>query len=91
MESIGNISVWNRTDCCGSALTNFYVFVSDVPFTSTDLTATQNQSGVWSSNVPGQGGTPTTLAVNRTGRYVRVQLVGNERLSLAEVQVWRAQ
>ncbi len=90
VESIGNIELWNRTDCCGSALTNFYVFVSDVPFISTDLTTTINQSGVWSTNVSGQGGTPTTLTVNRTGRYVRVQLVStSERLSLAEVQVWR--
>jgi hypothetical protein len=90
VESIATISLWNRTDCCGSALTNFYVFVSDVPFTSTDLTTTINQSGVWSANVTGQAGTPTTLTVNRTGRYVRVQLVSSsERLSLAEVQVWR--
>jgi NedA-like, galactose-binding domain len=89
VESIATIDVWNRTDCCGSALTNFYVFVSDVPFTSTDLTTTLNQS-VWSTNVSGQGGTTTTLTVNRTGRYVRVQLVStSERLSLAEVQVWR--
>jgi hypothetical protein len=88
VESIGNISVWNRTDCCSSALTNFYVFVSDVPFTSADLTTTQNQAGVWTTNVSGQGGTPTTLGVNRTGRYVRVQLAGSDRLSLAEVQVW---
>lgn len=91
VQSIGNIDIWNRTDCCGDALTNFYVFVSDEPFTSTDLTTTQNQSGVWNTQVSGQGGTPTTLTVNRTGRYVRVQLAGVERLSLAEVQVWRAQ
>ncbi len=90
VESIATIDVWNRTDCCGSALTNFYVFVSDVPFTSTDLTTTINQSGVSSTNVTGQAGTPTSLTVNRTGRYVRVQLVStSERLSLAEVQVWR--
>jgi len=82
--------VWNRTDCCGEALTNFYVFVSDVPFTSTDLAATQNQAGVSSYPVPGQAGSPTSINVNRTGRYVRVQLVGVDRLSLAEVQVWAA-
>jgi alpha-L-fucosidase 2 len=88
VQSIGTISVWNRTDCCADALTNFYVFVSDEPFTSTDLVATQNQAGVSSYQVPGQGGTPTTVNANRTGRYVRVQLAGVERLSLAEVQVF---
>jgi len=90
VQSIGNIDVWNRTDCCGDALTNFYVFVSDDPFASTDLSTTQNQTGVSSYHVSGQGGTPTTVNANRTGRYVRVQLVGQDRLSLAEVQVWPA-
>jgi F5/8 type C domain-containing protein len=88
VQSIGRIDVFNRTDCCGSALTNFYVFVSDVPFTSTDVTATQNQSGVFTYNNTGQAGSPTSININRTGRYIRVQLAGTERLSLAEVQVW---
>jgi hypothetical protein len=88
VQSIGRIDVFNRTDCCGAALTNFYVFVSDVPFTSTDVTATQNQAGVFSYHHSGQAGSPTPITINRTGRYIRVQLSGNERLSLAEVQVW---
>jgi hypothetical protein len=31
---------------------------------------------------------PSELAINGTGRYVRVQLVGTNYLSIAEVQVW---
>jgi len=31
----------DRTDCCGDALSNFYVFVSDEPFVSIDLSTTQ--------------------------------------------------
>ena len=73
---IQNINVWTRTDCCDWRLSNFYVFVSDQPFTSTDLTATMNQSGVSKYYVAGLGGRPTTAAINRTGRYVRVQLSG---------------
>jgi len=88
VQSIGRIDLWNRTDCCGSALSNFYVFVSDQPFTSTDVTTTLNQSGVWNYYNSGQAGTLTSIPVNRTGRYIRVQLAGVERLSLAEVQVW---
>ena len=84
---IQNINVWTRTDCCDWRLSNFYVFVSDQPFTSTDLTATMNQSGVSNYYVAGLGGRPTTAAINRTGRYVRVQLSGRDSLSLAEVQV----
>jgi len=91
VQSIATIDVWNRTDCCGSALTNFYVLVSDQPFTSTDLTTTLNQSGVWNFHNTGQAGTPTSVVVNRTGRYVRIQLAGVERISLAEVQVFQGQ
>ena len=87
VKSLQTIQLWNRTDCCGDALSNFYVFVSDEPFTSTDLSATQNQTGVWSSYFSGQAGASTTFTVNRSGRYVRVQLAGNDRVSLAEVLV----
>jgi RHS repeat-associated protein len=49
-----------------------------------------NQSGVSNYHTPGQGGTPTSITVNRTGRYVRVQLVNPGLMSLAEVEVWGA-
>jgi hypothetical protein len=88
IQSIETVQLWNRTDCCGEVLIDFYVFVSDEPFVSTDLLATQNQIGVWSTHIPGQAGSLKTLMVNRAGRYVRVQLAGYDRLSLAEVQVW---
>jgi RHS repeat-associated protein len=86
-QAIGTINVWNRTDCCGSRLSNFYVLVSDNPFQSTDLTTSINQAGVSSYYTAGQGGSPTSIAINRTGRYVRVQLAGTDYLALAEVQV----
>lgn len=88
VASIQTIDIWNRTDCCADRLTNFYVLVSDTPFTSTLLDTTLNQVGISSYAVPGQAGLPTKLSINRTGRYVRVQLVGTNVLSLAEVQVW---
>jgi hypothetical protein len=88
-QSIQTINLWNRTDCCGDRLSNFYVLVSDQPFASTDLTATLNQAGVSAYYTAGQAGTPSTVVINRTGRYVRVQLAGANYLSLAEVQIWR--
>jgi alpha-L-fucosidase 2 len=87
VRQIGSIEVWNRTDCCGNRLSNFYVLVSDTPFASADLAATLAQEGVSGYLTTGAGGTPTTLTVNRTGRYVRVQLQGTESLSLAEVRI----
>ena len=42
----------------------------------------------YSNLATGQCGFPSELAINGTGRYVRVQLVGTNYLSIAEVQVW---
>ncbi len=90
VQNLGSIKLWNRTDCCGDRLSNFYVLVSDTPFTSTDLMATLGQPGVSAYYTPGQAAVTTTIAVARTGRYVRVQLAGTNALSLAEVQVMTA-
>jgi RHS repeat-associated protein len=63
------------------------VLVSDNPFSSTDLTTTINQAGVSSYYTAGQAGLLTQIGVGRSGRYVRVQLAGDNYLSLAEVEV----
>jgi YD repeat-containing protein len=76
-QSIQTVDVFNRTDCCSNRLTNFNVILLDA-----------NQAVVASVNVPGQAGTPTTVPISGTARYVKVQLVGTNYLSLAEVKVW---
>ena len=87
VSQIDEINLWNRTDCCENLFANFYIFVSNTPFTSTNLNTTLNQSGVSSYLVSGTAGTPTTQAINTTGRYVRVQLTGTAYLAIAEVEV----
>ena len=87
VQQIGEIRLWNRTDCCGVRLSNFYVLVSDNPFSSTDLTTTINQSGVSSYYTADPVGVTKEIGVYRSGRYVRVQLAGDEYLHLAEVEV----
>ena len=88
VQPISNIEVWNRRDCCTEREQNFYVFVSDVPFTAKDIPTTLAQSGVGVYYY----GTPQLVAynfpINRTGRYVRVQLTTTNFLQLMEVQVW---
>jgi large repetitive protein len=85
--NLTSINIWNRTDsCCVARLTNFYVFVSNVPFTSKVLATTQAQSGVGSFLTSGTAGRPSTIAINRSGRYLRIQLAGTNTLSLAEVE-----
>ena len=89
IQPLSSIKLWNRTDCCGDRLSNFHIFVSDVPFASTSLTATIGQTGVSDYYVPGAAGSAFVQQIHRTGRYLRVQLVGSNALSLAEVEVWR--
>ncbi|HUI78488.1 MAG TPA: SBBP repeat-containing protein, partial [Bryobacteraceae bacterium] len=36
---ISSIVVWNRTDCCGDRLANYWVFASNTPFAATDTPA----------------------------------------------------
>jgi hypothetical protein len=72
---VGWVQVYNRTDCCSDRLTNFNVSVS------------QNGSTWTTTNVPGQGQLPTVVSFGTWARYVRVQLVGTNYLSLAEVKV----
>ena len=87
VQEIKEIEIWNRTDCCEGFLSNYYVFVSDVPFTSTDIASTIAQAGVTNYFEADPAGTPTTIDINRTGRYVRVQITGTSFLAVAELKV----
>ena len=86
--SVNSVVVWNRTDCCGSRLSDYWVFVSNTPFLPTDTPATlQNRAGTFSNHQTAAPNPSTTITGSAQGRYVRVQLTGTDYLSLAEVQV----
>ncbi|EKD84125.1 MAG: coagulation factor 5/8 type protein [uncultured bacterium] len=85
--NIRQIRVWNRTDACIERLANFCVLVSDQPFSAADLTSARNQQGCWSVDNKGTAGSPSEFAVNKPGRYVRIQLAETNYLSIAEVEV----
>ena len=85
---IGEIEIWNRTNCCTSRLSDFYVFVSELPFQTDDLDLNLNDSSVWSHFHAGElDDVMLTVPVDARGRYVRIQLQGRNPLSLAEVIV----
>jgi hypothetical protein len=87
--TISSITIWNRTDCCGSRLGDYWVFVSDTPFLPTDTPSTlQFRAGTWSSHQTTAPNPSTSILAGTEGRYVRVQLTGTNYLSLAEVQVF---
>ena len=48
VANISEIQIWNRTDAGSSRLSDFYVFVSEQPFASTDLATTLADPGTWS-------------------------------------------
>jgi len=88
---VTNVVVWNRTDCCVSRLSDYYVFVSDTPFQAFDTPATlQVRANTFVSHQSQSPNPSTTIPVNQSGRYVRIQLNTGNPLSLAEVQVYGA-
>jgi len=88
LDTISVVELYNRTDCCQNRLSQYYVLVSDFPFSSNDLNTLLEDPDVVSYYQSTDAGSPTTINVNRTGQYVRVQLAGTNLLSLAEVQIF---
>jgi hypothetical protein len=87
--SINAVTLWNRTDCCGDRLSDYWVFVSDTPFASTDTPATlQSRTATWGAHQTTAPAPSATVTPNSQGRYVRVQLAGTNNLQLGEVQVY---
>ncbi|MDZ7876985.1 MAG: HYR domain-containing protein [Saprospiraceae bacterium] len=87
VANITQVKLWNRTDCCADRLKNVYLIVSNTPFATNSLTTLRNTAGVFVINIASVA-LNATIDVNRTGRYVRVQLGASGCLSLAEVQVF---
>jgi RHS repeat-associated protein len=85
---VGDVDIWNRTDCCGNRLSAFYVFAKETPFVGSTPADLTQEPGVTSQFVPGNAQYPTTVTIGHSARYVRVQLSGQNYLSLAEVMVW---
>ena len=85
---ISEIDIWNRTDvCCSHRLSNFYILVSDVPFTSNVISDNLVDPNVKAFFQGTLAGSPSTFPIEVTGRYVRVQLQGLNVLSITEVEV----
>src|SRR5690606_2004141 len=88
---IASIDVWNRTDCCRERLSDYWVFVSTEPFTSTDPEETAADPGVWGVHLQEGAGTPAASPVASEGRYVRIRsTLSDTALSIAEVEVFAA-
>lgn len=85
------IKIFNRTDCCSDRLSDFYVFVSDEPFASTDLNTTLASPIVDAFFFEGDIDALVFAFTKQSGRYVRIQSTSSEPLSLAEVEIYGSQ
>ncbi|MEL6862827.1 MAG: discoidin domain-containing protein, partial [Bacteroidota bacterium] len=90
-NTIDEIKIWNLSPSSGNGdfLTDFHVFVSDVPFNGPSLSDAQNTPGVFDYHFtgPGAAGRPTNITVDHQGQYVRVQLAGTAFLAMAEIEI----
>lgn len=83
------IQLWNRTDCCTDRLQNFHVLISASDMTGRSLADLLSDPKVIQRKVSATTAVSTIgIPVNGLGQYVRVQLAGQNFLSLAEVQVF---
>ncbi|WP_344209620.1 glycosyl hydrolase family 95 catalytic domain-containing protein [Kribbella sancticallisti] len=90
-EALSQLSVWNRTDCCSDRLSNYWIIVSENPITAASLLEARTAPGVTAIRQATTAGSPTTVDLNVTGRYVRIQLESTSNpLSLAEVKLYPA-
>jgi hypothetical protein len=83
--NITSITIWNRTDCCSSRLSDFFVSVlaSGTPNVSSTSAPT-----VWQTYQTSIGTSATyTPPPGTVGEYVKVQLDHADYLQLAEVDV----
>ena len=89
LQDIAYLNIWNRTDsCCSERLADFYVLISDTPFSSDDLAITRNQESVKSVYFGPAAASPSRINIGHKGRYIRIQLATTNALTLAEVEVF---
>jgi hypothetical protein len=83
VQNIGEIKLWNRTDCCIDRLFPFRISIQNV------FDAALDAASVWSADVESDPGVnPLVFEPNASGRYVKVQLSAFDYLQLGEVQVY---
>jgi hypothetical protein len=78
---------FSRGSVSSTNFSHYSVFVSNDPFVSTDPSLVRIQPGVDEFFQTAPAGRPTTIAVGRRARYIRIQLGGANYLQLAEVVI----
>ncbi|MEM6964762.1 MAG: discoidin domain-containing protein [Bacteroidota bacterium] len=88
LKEVKQIEVWNRNDCCSGIFSNYYLLISNYPFSNTasldDLLADPNVTNFFFDS---EADRPTLQEINQTTRYVRIQLTGTSFLAITEVKI----
>ncbi|MEM9719221.1 MAG: discoidin domain-containing protein, partial [Bacteroidota bacterium] len=85
---VKKVEIYNRTDCCGDRLRDFYVFVSNSPIDATrSIGALTADAAIEYAFHPGAAGTVERFDFDVTAQYVAIKLTGRGPLHLAEVKV----
>jgi large repetitive protein len=80
--------VWNRSDCCTTRLSDYYLLASPAPMAGRSLAQLLADPTVTSLSVPGAAPAVQLSTLPAQARYLRVQLSGSNFLQLAEVEVY---
>ena len=88
-EMIKEVTVYPRTDCCLDRLNDVYILISDVPFSSPNLSIAQLLAEAdYAHQIPADydSSAPYTVTANTLGRHVRLKAPNNV-MNLAEIEV----
>lgn len=87
-NQMGLIRIFNRVKVL-ERLSNVHVFASESDMSGRSLSELLNDPAVNKAFIEGQAGPSVDVENLGSGRYLKIQLVGSNWLSLAEVQVYR--
>lgn len=88
--AIGRIKLFNRTDCCRTRLSHFYVFVSETDMRDRSLQSLLDDPDVWQAFEVAGVNASYVVSGRSVGRFVRVQRNTSGYLQLAEVALYGA-
>lgn len=86
---LDSLKIYTKTGCCGSMASNYRVFISEIPFTTTDMQELLTQINVQNYTLPIMtNGFPSIHPdLNTMGRFVRIYLEGTGQMQLVEVEI----
>jgi hypothetical protein len=86
--SIKEISIYYRSDCCTERIKDARIFISDEPFKGSSVSFLEHDPNVFNFAIDGVPEQGQRIPINRSGRFVRIQLPGTNYLNLSEVMVF---